>query len=119
MSPAAAMAPAAAAAGWLHLTLVAPAWLGEPLRGALQPQLDALAAQCERNPAHVMIEAVLLVFIAYILLAEKTDTNKASYSDGDYSMFISVSESDIKADEDANPVKTLRLRYDAWRKAKR
>lgn len=57
--------------------------------------------------------------IAYILLAEKTDTNKASYSDGDYSMFISVSESDIKAEEDANPVKTLRMRYEAWKRAKR
>ncbi len=54
--------------------------------------------------------------IAYILLAEKTDTNKTSYSDGDYAMFISVSESDIKADEDANPVKTLRMRYDAWKR---
>lgn len=56
--------------------------------------------------------------IAYILLAEKTDRNKMSYSDGDYAMFISVSEADIKADEDADPVKTLRLRYDAWKKLK-
>lgn len=55
--------------------------------------------------------------IAYILLAEKTDTNKAAYSDGDYSMFISVSEADIKPEENGNPVKTLRLRYDAWKKA--
>jgi len=55
--------------------------------------------------------------IAYILLAEKTDTNKASYSDGDYSMFISVSEQDIKENEDGNPVKTLRMRYDTWKKA--
>lgn len=66
-------------------------------------------APCVTKHAHV----------AYILLAEKTDTNKASYSDGDFSMFISVSEQDIKADEDANPVKTLRLRYDAWTKAKK
>ena len=57
--------------------------------------------------------------IAYILLAEKTDTNKASYSDGDYAMFISVSEQDIKENEDGNPVKTLRMRYDAWKKANR
>ena len=26
---------------------------------------------------------------------------------------------DIKPDEDGNPVKTLRLRYDAWKKAGR
>jgi len=56
--------------------------------------------------------------IAYILLAEKTDTNKTSYSDGDYSMFISVTEQDIKENEDGNPVKTLRMRYDAWKKAR-
>jgi uncharacterized Ntn-hydrolase superfamily protein len=55
--------------------------------------------------------------VAYILLAEKTDTNKTSFGDGDYSMFISVTESDIKPEEDGNPVKTLRLRYDAWKKA--
>ena len=56
---------------------------------------------------------------AYILRAEKTDTNKTTYSDGDYAMFISVTEGDIKADEDGNPVKALRLRYDAWTKAGR
>lgn len=57
--------------------------------------------------------------VAYILLAEKTDANKTSYSDGDYSMFLSVTERDIRPDEDANPVKTLRLRYDAWKKTAR
>jgi uncharacterized Ntn-hydrolase superfamily protein len=57
--------------------------------------------------------------VAYILLAEKTDTNKTGYGDGDYAMFISVTERDIKPDEDGNPVKTLRLRYDAWKKARR
>jgi uncharacterized Ntn-hydrolase superfamily protein len=57
--------------------------------------------------------------VAYILLAEKTDTNKTSYGDGDYAMFISVTERDIKPEEDGNPVKTLRLRYDAWKKAGR
>lgn len=56
--------------------------------------------------------------VAYILLAEKTDTNKTSYSDGDYAMFISVTERDIRPNEDGNPVKTLRLRYDAWKKAR-
>jgi hypothetical protein len=71
--------------------------------------LPKTPAPCTTKTAH----------IAYILLAEKTDTNKASYSDGDYSMFISVSETDIKADEAANPVKTLRLRYEAWKRAKR
>ncbi len=57
--------------------------------------------------------------VAYILLAEKTDRNKATYNDGDYAMFIPVTEADIKPEEDGNPVKTLRLRYDAWKKAGR
>jgi uncharacterized Ntn-hydrolase superfamily protein len=57
--------------------------------------------------------------VAYILLAEKTDTNKATFNDGDYAMFIPVTEGDIKPDEDGNPVKTLRLRYNAWKKARR
>ena len=40
-------------------------------------------------------------------------------NDGDYAMFIPVTEGDIKPNEDGNPVKTLRLRYDAWKKASR
>lgn len=71
--------------------------------------LPKTPAPCTTKTAH----------IAYILLAEKTDTNKAAYSDGDYALFITVSEADIKADEDADPVKTLRLRYEAWKRAKR
>lgn len=68
--------------------------------------LPKTPAPCVTKHAHV----------AYILLAEKTDTNKSSYSDGDYAMFINVTEENITADEDANPVKTLRMRYDAWKK---
>lgn len=69
--------------------------------------LPKTAAACLTRTSHV----------AYILLAEKTDTNKATFNDGDYAMFIAVNETDIKQHEDANPVKTLRLRYDAWKKA--
>lgn len=69
----------------------------------------ATPAPCVTKTAHV----------AYMLLAEKTDTNKVLFSDGDFSMFINVTELDIKADEDGNPVKTLRLRYDAWKKTRK
>jgi len=61
--------------------------------------------------------------IAYILMAEPHDTNGDSHNNGKYSMFINVSQpqedhpSGIKPGEDLNPVKTLRMRYDAWRKA--
>jgi hypothetical protein len=61
--------------------------------------------------------------IAYILMAEKTDTNGDSHNNGKYAMFINVSQpqenhpSGIRTGEDLNPVKTLRMRYDVWRKA--
>lgn len=74
---------------------------------------------CDRAPKTQAPCLTKTSHVAYILLAEKTDINKTTYSDGDYAMFISVTEGDIKPDEDANPVKTLRLRYDAWKKAPR
>jgi hypothetical protein len=43
-----------------------------------------------------------------------TDTNMTGYA-----VLISVTERDIKPDENGNPVKRLRLRYDAWKKAAR
>ena len=67
---------------------------------------------CDGKTAHV----------AYILLAEKTDTNGDSHNNGKYAMYINVSQPDashpkgIKDGENLNPVKTLRVRYDAWRK---
>src|ERR1051326_2848747 len=60
--------------------------------------------------------------IAYILMAETTDTIGTSHNDGKYSMFINVSQpqpdhpSGIKPNENLNPVLTLRMRYDEWRK---
>ena len=38
-----------------------------------------------------------------------------SFNDGDYRMFIDVTDQNIEAHENANPVITLRMRYDAWR----
>lgn len=67
------------------------------------PKIDA---PCDAKTAH----------IAYILKAERTDTPGTSYNDGQYSLFISVTEQDIQPTENANPVKTLRLRYDAWKR---
>ena len=59
--------------------------------------------------------------VAYILMAEKTDTNGDSHNNGQYTMFLRVAQPDkganaIHEGENLNPVKTLRLRYDAWRK---
>jgi hypothetical protein len=61
--------------------------------------------------------------IAYILMAEKSDTNGDSHNNGKYTTYITVSQpgpdhgpNTIKPGENLNPVKTLRVRYDAWRK---
>jgi hypothetical protein len=67
---------------------------------------------CDGKTAHV----------AYILMAEKGDTNGDSHNNGKYTMYINVSQpapehvKGIKEGENLNPVKTLRMRYDAWRK---
>jgi hypothetical protein len=68
---------------------------------------------CDEKTAHV----------AYILMAEKTDTNGDSHNNGKYTMYINVSQpgpdhgpNAIREGENLNPVKTLRMRYDAWRK---
>ena len=69
--------------------------------------LPAATAACESKTSHV----------AYILRADPADTNGSSFNDGKYAMYVAVTNDDIQPSENANPVKTLRLRYDAWKKA--
>lgn len=60
--------------------------------------------------------------IAYINMAERNDTNGDSHNNGIYAMYITVAQPEaggpnaIRVGENLNPVKTLRIRYDAWRK---
>ena len=61
--------------------------------------------------------------VAYILMAEKGDTNGDSHNNGKYAMYLTVSQpgtdkgpNQVRDGENLNPVKTLRMRYDAWRK---
>ncbi len=67
---------------------------------------------CDSKTAHV----------AYILMAEKNDTNGDSHNNGKYAMYLTVTQPNqggpnvIHAGENLNPVRTLRMRYDAWRK---
>jgi len=62
-------------------------------------------------------------YIAYILMADKTDSNGDSHNNGKYAMYLTVTQPDqggpnaIKPGENLNPVKTLRVRYDTWRKS--
>jgi hypothetical protein len=67
------------------------------------PKLDA---PCDGKTAHV----------AYILLSNPTDPAGPARDDVVYSMYISVTDRDISPAENANPVKTLRIRYDRWKK---
>ena len=85
---------------------VCPPWPGDG---------SAPAIPCDGRTAHV----------AYILMADPTDTNGDSHNNGKYAMYLTVSQpgpdkgpQQIKpaAGENLNPVKTLRVRYDAWRK---
>lgn len=62
---------------------------------------------CDNKTAHV----------AYITIANKDDQVGVTHNDGKYFAFISATDADIKKGESANPVKTLRMRYDAWKKA--
>jgi uncharacterized Ntn-hydrolase superfamily protein len=78
------------------------------------PPADGSAANpCDGKTSH----------IAYILAADATDTSGDSHNNGKYAMYITVAQPGadrgpgaIKAGENLNPVKTLRVRYDAWRK---
>jgi uncharacterized Ntn-hydrolase superfamily protein len=82
-----------------------------PAAGAPAP-----ANPCDGKTSHV----------AYILMADPTDTNGDSHNNGKYAMYITVAQPSppdndrgpgaIKPGENLNPVKTLRVRYDAWRK---
>ncbi len=62
---------------------------------------------CDNKTAHV----------AYITIANQDDAVGVTHNDGKYFAFISVTDDNIVKGESANPVKTLRLRYDAWKKA--
>ena len=62
-------------------------------------------AGCRHRTAHV----------AYIAAARPEDPLGESHSDGAYALFLDVDDENTQADESANPVTTLRMRYDAWK----
>lgn len=62
-------------------------------------------APCDSRNAHV----------AYILAADPDDPEGESFNDGEYFMFIDVTDRNIQPHENANPVITLRMRYDDWK----
>ena len=62
--------------------------------------------------------------VAYLLAADPKDTNGDSHNNGKYALYLTTSQPgpnrpyQIVAGENLNPVKTLRMRYDAWKKTK-
>lgn len=70
-----------------------------------EPQVEA---PCHDKSAHV----------AYIVAADPDDPQGETFNDGDYGLFIDVDDENIRPDENANPVATLRMRYDAWREGR-
>jgi Raf kinase inhibitor-like YbhB/YbcL family protein len=61
--------------------------------------------------------------VAYILAADPKDTNGDSHNNGKYALYLTTSQPgpdkgpyQIKPGENLNPVKTLRMRYDTWKK---
>jgi uncharacterized Ntn-hydrolase superfamily protein len=66
-------------------------------------------APCHGKNAHV----------AYILAADPSDTEGSSFNDGQYAMFIDVTDQNILPHENSNPVLTLRQRYGTWKADRR
>jgi uncharacterized Ntn-hydrolase superfamily protein len=62
-------------------------------------------AGCRHRTAHV----------AYIAAARPEDPTGEGHSDGEYSLFIDVDDENTQSHESANPVATLRIRFDAWK----
>ena len=75
-------------------------------------QVPAGSIPCDAKTSHV----------AYILMADPNDTSGDSHNNGKYALYITVSQPSpdhphgAKQGESLNPVKTLRMRYDVWRK---
>ena len=62
-------------------------------------------APCDGKTSHV----------AYILVADPDDPEGESFNDGEYALYIDITDENIRPGENANPVRTLRMRYDRWK----
>lgn len=72
---------------------------------------------CGTNPIEFVPCDNKTSHVAYIAIAEKGDEPGVAHNDGKYFAYISVTDDNIKRGESGNPVRTLRLRYDAWVKS--
>jgi len=67
--------------------------------------IPTTTAVCTSRTAHV----------AYLLAADSASIEGSSVNDGSYALYLNVTDLNTQRDENPNPVKTLRLRYDAWK----
>src|SRR5262245_27321962 len=72
---------------------------------------------CGNNPVEFVPCDNKTAHVSYIAVANKDDVAGATHNDGKYFAYISATDNDIVKGESANPVKTLRMRYNAWKKA--
>jgi uncharacterized Ntn-hydrolase superfamily protein len=74
---------------------------------------------CDKEPKTEAPCSAKTAHVAYILRADKGDANGESFNDGPYALYLSVTDQNITPGEDANPVKTLRMRYMKWKGSSR
>jgi uncharacterized Ntn-hydrolase superfamily protein len=72
---------------------------------------------CGNNPLDFVPCDGKTAHVAYITIANKDDEIGVTHNDGKYYAYISVTDDNTQKGESGNPVKTLRMRYDAWKKA--
>ena len=92
--------------------------LADRVMAAMEAAADAggdSRCTCEREPKPVAACNGKTSHVAYIAIADRGDVLGTSHNDGDYYAYISVTDENILPAENANPVRTLRMRYDAWK----
>ncbi|MBA3270114.1 MAG: DUF1028 domain-containing protein [Acidobacteria bacterium] len=72
---------------------------------------------CGNNPLDFVPCDNRTSHVAYLAIANKEDQLGVTHNDGQYHAYISVTDDNTQKSESANPVKTLRMRYEAWKQA--
>ncbi|MEO6445656.1 MAG: DUF1028 domain-containing protein [Gemmatimonadaceae bacterium] len=72
---------------------------------------------CESTPMPKTIAACTTrtAHVAYLLAADPKDASGSSHNDGTYAVYLNVTDDNTRENENPNPVRTLRMRYDAWK----
>ncbi len=71
---------------------------------------------CESEPVPNAPCEGRTAFVAYLLVADANDPEGDAFNDGDYSVYLNVTDQNIQPTENANPVTTLRMRYEMWKR---